>query len=312
MTPPKITVITPSYNQGQFIEETIRSVLDQNYPSLEYIVMDGGSTDVTVDILKKYDHALTYWVSEKDRGQAHAINKAFERATGELIVWINSDDLLLPGSLATYAAAYERDPGKVIVGDVVYFDRNGPTQVVRQTNCTFNGLVVPWLERSRWMQPGTAVPRAVWEKAGPLDETYRFVFDREWGIRLFRIAGVTYLHQDVAMFRLHDQSKTVGEARDWFPEEWRVTEQYIGETPYAGRPEARAMLELMQANRMLSASTYDRGRAFGYARAALRGAPSVALSRTFAMFAMRAVVPRAFLTAAVAARRRMHARRRRG
>lgn len=300
---PKITVITPSYNQAQFIEETIRSVLDQNYPSLEYIVMDGGSSDGTVDILRKYDHALAYWVSEKDRGQANAINKAFERASGDLIVWINSDDVLLPGSLQAYADAYQRDPSAVILGDLVYFDGRGVVGIVKQANVKFEGLVVPWLEKTCWLQPGTAVPREVWKKAGPLDESYRFVFDREWGCRLFLIAPVVYLHRTVAKFRLHDQSKTVGEARDWLPEELHVTEKYLARTRYAGRADVIPLLQLGQATRMLTATAYDRRKAFARARGALHAHPRIVFSRAFLGFAARACVPRTLLRAGAAMRR---------
>ena len=96
---PKISIITPSYNQGIFIEETILSVLDQNYPNLEYIIMDGGSTDNTVDIIKKYEDRITYWISEKDNGQSDAINKGFHKSTGDILHWLNSDDVLVPRAL---------------------------------------------------------------------------------------------------------------------------------------------------------------------------------------------------------------------
>lgn len=103
---PKISIVTPSYNQGEFIEETIRSVLLQNYPNLEYLVIDGGSTDKTLDILKKYAPWLYYWVSEKDQGQADAINKGFDKASGQILAYLNSDDLYLPGTLHTVATHF--------------------------------------------------------------------------------------------------------------------------------------------------------------------------------------------------------------
>src|SRR5437870_1420981 len=103
---PRISIVTPSYNQGQFIEETIRSVLLQGYPDLEYTIIDGGSTDQSIEIIKKHEPWLTYWVSEQDRGQAHAINKGLSRSTGEIFQWINSDDVLLSGALFELAAAY--------------------------------------------------------------------------------------------------------------------------------------------------------------------------------------------------------------
>ena len=303
-SPPKITVITPSYNQGQFIEETIRSVLEQNYPALELIVIDGGSTDGTVDVLRRYDSRLAYWTSERDRGQADAVNRGFARATGDLVIWINSDDLLMPGSLAAYAETHVRAPNDVLLGDMVVFDARGRVKVVRQTNVTFEGVVAPWLAGTTWLQPSTAVPRAVWEKAGPLDESYRYVFDREWACRLFRIANVTYLEREVAMFRLHEQSKTVGESREWLPEEQRVTLQYLGETRFAGRRDVMPLLQLREARRMLTATTYDRAKAFSYAREALRSAPRVAFSALFAQFAARALAPHWLLRRAARARSR--------
>src|SRR5439155_11304713 len=107
---PRVTVVTPSYNQGQFVEETIRSVLLQGYPNLEYVVVDGGSTDESVEIIRKYEPWLAYWVSERDQGQTHAINKGLARATGEVFAYLNSDDLFVPGALTAIGEAYARYP----------------------------------------------------------------------------------------------------------------------------------------------------------------------------------------------------------
>src|SRR5690606_10615120 len=118
---PKISIVTPSYNQGQFIEETILSIISQNYPNLEYIIIDGGSTDNTVDIIKKYENHLKYWVSEADKGQADAINKGLQHCTGDIFNWINSDDYLESNSLFTIANAYNPAIDNNVAGNVRNF-----------------------------------------------------------------------------------------------------------------------------------------------------------------------------------------------
>src|ERR1043165_3339789 len=118
----KISIVTPSFNQGRFLEETILSVLDQNYPNLEYIVIDGGSTDETLDVIRKYEDRITYWVSEKDRGQVHAINKGIEKTTGDIFGFLNSDDVYLPGTFKTVAEYFEGHPNSEwICGDTIMF-----------------------------------------------------------------------------------------------------------------------------------------------------------------------------------------------
>jgi glycosyltransferase involved in cell wall biosynthesis len=123
---PRITIITPSFNQGDFLEDTILSILNQNYPNLEYFIVDGGSTDNTLDVIKKYEGRIDWWVSESDRGQSHAINKGMERATGEIINWINSDDLLFPNALQHVAVSFMQHPdADLFVGDTARIDQKG-------------------------------------------------------------------------------------------------------------------------------------------------------------------------------------------
>src|SRR3954447_1857975 len=124
MSLPRITIVTPSFNQGRYLEQTICSVLDQKYPNLEYIICDGGSTDESVSVIKKYEKHLTYWCSEKDRGQSHAINKGFDRATGDIYAYINSDDYFEPGTFDRVAEAYQAG-GRFIVGWSMYLEPNG-------------------------------------------------------------------------------------------------------------------------------------------------------------------------------------------
>src|SRR5687767_918810 len=133
MNLPKITIVTPSYNQGHFLEETITSVLDQKYPNLEYFVVDGGSKDNSVEIIKKYEQHITWWVSEKDRGQPHALNKGFERATGDVYGFINSDDCLLPGCLNYVGKQFAADPAlKWLVGWVLFVERSEERRVGKE------------------------------------------------------------------------------------------------------------------------------------------------------------------------------------
>jgi len=123
---PRLSVVTPSYNQGRFIEETIRSVLLQDYPNLEFIIIDGGSTDNTIEVIKKYETWLAYWVSESDRGQSHAINKGIIKATGEILFWLNSDDVVLPGAFKKIAGVFSDNPEiKMVIGQAKVIDAQG-------------------------------------------------------------------------------------------------------------------------------------------------------------------------------------------
>lgn len=152
-TIPRITIITPSYNQGAYIEDTILSVLNQDYPNLEYIIIDGGSNDQTIDIIKKYSDRISYWVSEKDRGQSHAINKGFERATGEIINWINSDDQLMPDTLHKLAAAFTADPELMMLhGRIEYF---GETKPYYSVNLPAKDLDTRYVSHICMPQPAT-------------------------------------------------------------------------------------------------------------------------------------------------------------
>src|SRR5437667_5688340 len=126
MSLPRISIVTPSYNQGKYLEQTIRSVLDQGYPNLEYIICDGGSTDISVEIVKKYSDRLAWWCSEKDRGQSDAINKGWRRATGDILAYLNSDDVLLPGAIERVVRAFQQTPSAgVVYGDWTCLDEHG-------------------------------------------------------------------------------------------------------------------------------------------------------------------------------------------
>ncbi|MBI1792664.1 MAG: glycosyltransferase [Chloroflexi bacterium] len=179
---PRISIVTPSYNQGQFIEETIRSVLLQGYPNLEYIIIDGGSTDNSVEIIKKYAPWLAYWVSEKDRGQSHAINKGFERSTGEIMAWLNSDDILLWGALGNAALCMPFTADVVLgIGARYYIDSNSTITGFRpilfgQTNLSF----ISWGLSPGIYQESSFWNRSAWAHCGPLNENLYGAFDLEF------------------------------------------------------------------------------------------------------------------------------------
>jgi glycosyltransferase involved in cell wall biosynthesis len=205
---PKISIVTPSFNQGQFIEETIRSVLLQGYPNLEYIIIDGGSTDDSVDIIRKYEPWLTYWVSEKDRGQSHAINKGMAIAKGDVLAYINSDDTYMEGALAKAAAALNIEAKEWCQGDGQIIDEHSQyTQTIR-VRCPRNWMdwfIYDW----SGFQPAAFWTRPLWSSCGPFDEDMFFAFDLALFSR-FLIGRRPPIHIPVplACFRVHASSKT--------------------------------------------------------------------------------------------------------
>lgn len=207
---PKISVVTPSYNQGQFIEETIRSVLLQGYPNLEYVVIDGGSKDGSIEVIKKYEPWLSFWVSEKDLGQAHAINKGFDRVTGDLLAFLNSDDLYLPNMASNIAKAFVKLalPANAIICGPVQDFQNGIVGPIHSNN-NF-GTVDQWLDGGVSLhQPGCFWTRGLWSRCGPFPVECHYIFDRYFftKCRIIKTAFVN-THSLTALFRVHDESKT--------------------------------------------------------------------------------------------------------
>lgn len=208
---PKISLVTPSFNQGQFIEETIRSVLLQGYPKLEYIIIDGGSTDNTLDIIKKYEPWLTYWVSEPDRGQSHAINKGIEKATGEILLWLNSDDLVLPGVFALIAQKFHEHPCVSLVsGQAKQIDKDGNVIGDLQSYYT-NWEELLTNPRNSIRQISTFFSRELFNDHGLLNEDLFISMDKELLVRFTRCAPPLVIDDYVSAFRVHENSKTASQ-----------------------------------------------------------------------------------------------------
>lgn len=204
---PAISVVTPSFNQGAFLEETLRSVLLQGYPNLEFFVMDGGSTDASVGIIKKYRRWLAHWESERDRGQAHAINKGLARCTGEIFNWINSDDYLLPGALGKIAGALA--DADTVAGTVINFDGKGHWEPLVSSELEVEKLILG-VQSSVYHQPGLWLKRDKLIACGGIDDFFQYAFDWDLTLRYLSLyPRVNYIPDVVAHFRLHPQSKTV-------------------------------------------------------------------------------------------------------
>lgn len=211
---PRVSIVTPSYNQGQFIEESIRSVLLQGYPDLEFLIIDGASTDGSVDIIRKYGPWLAYWMSEPDRGQSHAINIGLERSTGRLFNWHNADDVLTPNSLATTAAAAVRYPSASYVhGYRIVIDSQ--SNVLCDTKHTLGCKTdfVPELTRSvsnlkGGCQPGCLMDQTLVVELGMVDEDLHYIMDVDLTLRLALVRPPLYIGHPVVYSRVYPDVKS--------------------------------------------------------------------------------------------------------
>jgi len=224
---PRVTVVTPSYNQAEFLELTIRSVLDQDYPNLEYIIIDGDSTDGSVDIIKKYEDRLAYWVSEPDRGQTHAINKGWERSTGDILAYLNSDDLYLPGAIAASVDLLERRADS----DLVY----GSIQTIDESGALLNRVrpgrfSLDRLARSCFIpQPTVFFRRSLLSEIGFLNESRRFCMDYEYWLRASKLTSPRWLDRFTAEFRYHPASKSSSTLGGFLAEEVQMLNEVVDE-----------------------------------------------------------------------------------
>ena len=251
---PKISLVTPSLNQGKFIEATIQSVLSQNYPNLEYLVMDGGSSDNTIDVLKSYSSQLQ-WVSEKDKGQTDAINKGLRIASGEIVAYLNADDLLLPGTLLKIAQLFMEHPQTMwITGQCRIIDENN--REIRKLITAYKNLWLRLSHRSILLitdyisQPATFWRANLMSEMGYLDESLHYAMDYEYWLRLYSKYPPLFVPQYLAAFKIHPQSKnsSSGHKDVYIEEELAAIQRYT---------KSRILLRLHHTHRFLMTSVYS-------------------------------------------------------
>ncbi len=242
---PTISIVTPSFNQGHFIEETIRSVLLQGYSDIEYTIIDGGSTDDTIHIIKKYSPWLHFWVTEPDRGQSHAINKGFSRATGSIYAYINSDDFYEQNAFNTAAYAFiQFGKPQLIISDCIVFDEN----IVKRTFKAWwpehiGHLLKPF--GSPFAQPAAFWSREIYEQVGGFDENLHYALDREFFLKIGLLGTAPkIISQPLARYRDHAGTKTSNTIR-FYQESVPMIEKYAGQCGLSVK-EKRDLLRLCQ------------------------------------------------------------------
>ena len=215
-----VSIITPSYNQAAYLEQTLISVLEQDYPRLEYFVMDGASTDGSVEVIRKYADKLTWWVSEKDSGQADAINKGLARATGEIVAWLNSDDYYLPGAILGAVKAFHENPDVVLVyGNMLAVDEHGDTiNMLKYNQLTLEDLLCFQIIG----QPAVFFRREAYERAGRLDPSYHYFLDHHLWLRIALQGQILHMDETWAAARYHPEAKNRMKAAEFGREAFRI------------------------------------------------------------------------------------------
>ena len=256
---PLVSVVTPSYNQADFLEDTIKSVLAQDYPAIEYLIVDGGSTDGSVDIIHKYKSDLVWWISEPDEGQASAINKGMAKAQGEIVAWLNSDDLYLPGAVSQAVAEFQSHPQLGLVfGNAVTIDADG---------CPIKELIFPDWQLEDLIgfriicQPAGFMARELYEQVAGLDLNYHYMLDHHLWIRIASLAPIQHIPFMLAAARHHEAAKNVSQAAAFGREsleilEWMETQPDLASLVAANKRQVLAGAYRLNARYLMDGGQY--------------------------------------------------------
>jgi glycosyltransferase involved in cell wall biosynthesis len=277
---PLVSIVTPSFNQARYLEQTIRSVLEQEYPRIEYLVIDGASTDGSVDIIKKYADRLAHWVSEKDSGQAEAINKGLSRATGDVVAWLNSDDYYLPDTVSTAVKVFDDNPDVVLIyGDMLAVDENGQTtNIMKYGQLSLADLLCFQIIG----QPSVFFRRDALQKAGLLDTTFHFLLDHQLWIRIVQQGKMLHVPQVWAAARYHAEAKNRAKAAEFGREAFRILEWAKSQPGLTGTISGVERRAHASANRVDARYLLDGGQPWSALKAWMRALfihPPTALKR---------------------------------
>jgi glycosyltransferase involved in cell wall biosynthesis len=220
----RISVVVPTFNQGRFLAQCLASIVGQGYPNLELIVMDGGSTDSTADVIRRFSGAIRYHRSAPDGGQAQAINEGFRHASGDILTWLNSDDMYMPETFQRVAAEFpDLQQPDLLYGGCLHFSEDGAASRMYRA-APFDALQLTYYDYI--VQPSAFWTRRLWEMAGPLDETLHYVLDWDWFIRASRLTPFRPLRDVLSIYRLHESQKTLSGGDRRAREVLRVVEKY--------------------------------------------------------------------------------------
>jgi glycosyltransferase involved in cell wall biosynthesis len=295
---PLVSIITPSYNQGQFIEETIRSVLLQGYPEIEYIIMDGGSTDQSVEIIKKYERWLASWVSEKDGGQSAAINKGLDCATGPILSWLNSDDVLLPGAVASIAQEIsDCNECLLVAGKSEYRDETGTKSiwVIERVPQTLHEIF-SYFGDTYFAQPSVYFTRSGLYQSGGLNDGLHYAMDLDLWLRMAETSRIYIIGRHLSWMRQHNDAKTWRDTFQTIEEVERVLMAHSRKVPAGTLAQARRLARSRRSEAWVAVGlrlrrTGNQREAWHAAYSAARTHLGTAFSRPWASLVLRLILP---------------------